>query len=234
MGFLFTDHANQKLFVREDSCEMYKVFKGTRQAIFCPLDLLNLFSVCHVLVTVTVVVRACSHCTKFSLFCKRICQRETNFSANDFFDPPKFSQEPPNYKDAVNYFWMPTMFCRARKSIVPWQIPFNWSSYLVIERRVSELWNDCLPILKLCTEKGFRKLRFQTRILQVDWGLDVYWATELKSPWLVKAETFPTKPKVIVHWPQSVFAWQANSKERRLKHLAGAFCFAICPWPEKT
>ena len=33
---------------------------------------------------------------------KKICQRETVFNANDLFDPPKFSQVPPNFKDTVN------------------------------------------------------------------------------------------------------------------------------------
>ena len=35
---------------------------------------------------------------------QKMCQREMIFGANDFFDPPKFSQEPPNFKDAINYF----------------------------------------------------------------------------------------------------------------------------------
>ena len=35
------------------------------------------------------------------LFCKKICQRETIFSANDFFRPRKFCQASPNFKDTV-------------------------------------------------------------------------------------------------------------------------------------
>ena len=48
---------------------------------------------------------------------------------------------------------------------------------------------------------------FQTRILQVkemsstgenDGSIDVCWAAELTSPWSIKAESFPTKPELIV------------------------------------
>ena len=46
-------------------------------------------------------IRACSHYAKFCLFCKKICQRETIFSANDFFRPRKFCQASPNFKETV-------------------------------------------------------------------------------------------------------------------------------------
>ena len=63
-------------------------------------------------------------------------------------------------------------FCRTRKSIVPWQIPFNWSSYFVIDtrlngimyecflsERVSKLSNYSLPIFKFLRKKASGKLR---------------------------------------------------------------------------
>ena len=34
-------------------------------------------------------------------------------------------------------------FCRTRKSIVPWQIPFNWSSYFVIDTRLNGIMYEC-------------------------------------------------------------------------------------------
>ena len=46
-------------------------------------------------------IRACSHYAKFCLFCKKICQRETILSANDFFRPRKFCQASPNFKETV-------------------------------------------------------------------------------------------------------------------------------------
>lgn len=49
------------------------------------------------------------------LFCEKICQRETIFSANDLFDPQKFSQVPPNFKYAVNQLWRPTVFMSGEK-----------------------------------------------------------------------------------------------------------------------
>ena len=46
-------------------------------------------------------VRASSHYAKFFLFCKKICQRETILSANDFFRPRKLCQASPNLKETV-------------------------------------------------------------------------------------------------------------------------------------
>ena len=117
-----------------------------------------------------------------------------------FLTHQNFCKSHQTSKMPSTWFFEAYNFCRARKSIVPWQIPFNWSSYFVIERRVSKLSNDSLdlPILKCQRKKASWKLRFHTRILQVEGGVDVCWATDLKSPWLVKAESFPTEPKVIV------------------------------------
>ena len=58
-----------------------------------------------------------SYYAKFCLFCKRICQRETIFNANDFFDPPKFSQVPPIHRchrlalEAYNFLPGEEIYC---------------------------------------------------------------------------------------------------------------------------
>ena len=62
--------------------------------------------------------------------------------ANDLFDPPKFSQ----FRQLALELWRPTIFCRARKSIVPWQIPFNLSSYFVIDTRLNGIMYECFLI----------------------------------------------------------------------------------------
>lgn len=149
--------------------------------------------------------RVCSHYAKFCIFRKKICQRETILSANDFLTPPKFSHVPPKFKDSVNYLWRPTVFCRARKSIFPWHIPFNWSTYFVIERsRVNEGVEWLSPHSQMSTGKGSGKLRFQTVILQVDGGVDVCWAAELKTPW------FCISPQVISQFPYHPFMDAVN------------------------
>ena len=91
--------------------------------------------------------------------------------ANDLFDPPKFSQ----FRQLALELWRPTIFCRARKSIVPWKIPFNLSSYFVIDTRLNGIMYECflierslLRVLVSCrltlfpfqmsAEKGFREV----------------------------------------------------------------------------
>ena len=160
-----------------------------------------------------VSVRASSHYAKFCLFCKKICRRETLFNANDLFDPPKFSQVPPIFKDTVNWLWRSTIFCRTRKSIVPWQIPFNWSSYFVIDTRLNGIMYECLlserslsRVLVSCRMTlstfssfyGKRPRGSYAGACENDGGVDVCWAAELTSPWSVKAESFPTKPELII------------------------------------
>ena len=47
-----------------------------------------------------------------------------------FLSPTKFPQLLPNFKDAVENIWRPTIFCQlVTKSSVPWQLSFAGSSY---------------------------------------------------------------------------------------------------------
>ena len=43
----------------------------------------------------------------------------SHFQSERFFSPAKFSQLSPEFKDAVEKIWRPTIFCRATNSFVP-------------------------------------------------------------------------------------------------------------------
>ena len=115
-----------------------------------------------------------------------------HFRCERFFDPPKLSQVPPNFKDAVNYFLLgEKIYCSLTDTL-------QLASHFVIERSFSKLSNDS-PQFQMSTEKDFREVttsyqdstgrRWRRRLLA---------PVEFKSP-SVKAESFPTKPEVIVH-----------------------------------
>ena len=58
-----------------------------------------------------------------------VLPKKKTISRKPFLSPTKFSQLLPNFKNAVENIWKPTIFCQVLKSSVPWQLSFAGSSY---------------------------------------------------------------------------------------------------------
>lgn len=133
-------------------------------------------------------ISAHSHHAKFFLFCKKSLSTRNHFQCKGFFLPAKIFASATKLQRCRQLDWEAYIFGRSIKSIVPREIPFNWSSYFVIDRSVLVRCRMTLSPLSKVYEKGLGKLRFQTMILQIDGRVDGCWAAEFRSPWSIKAK----------------------------------------------
>ena len=68
---------------------------------------------------------------KILMVLQNICQQEAISSANNFFHPTKFCQLSPNFKDAIENIWRPTIVLLGDKILCSLIAILCGSSYFV-------------------------------------------------------------------------------------------------------
>lgn len=96
----------------------------------------------------------CSHYALRCVFCKKSVNRKQFLVRTIFFSHlPIFWQLLPNFKDAVESIWRPTILCQAPKLFVPWQLPSAGHAtclFVFLSQGIGHLHDSVLSTLLEC------------------------------------------------------------------------------------
>ena len=89
-------------------------------------------------------------------------------SANDLFHGYQFSQVSPNFRNAVEKVWRPTIFRQSTKSFVPWQ--------LSLVGYIARTWPIKVPVFDdvFGYMKTFACVRCENRKIDIDYNIFIF------------------------------------------------------------